>query len=183
MTVWKEFGRSLKGRPSRNDRQELWPVLLARQLPQPFERLHLPGVPHRAFVAVQAVASRREFQVFCRDVDGFQGIVKHLAVVRRDGFVIDGVREECGRRVGCDVGLIGKLLDVFRSRVRPHQIFAAVGMSRFVHRDHRIDEDRKIGAATLCFDWVKGLRLSRVEVSRSGRRQVAAGGKSHDSDL
>ena len=65
----------------------------------PLEGALLPGFPHGAFAAVEAVASGGEFQVFDGDAVGLEGIAEGPAILGRDGCVVLGVSEE--GRWGC----------------------------------------------------------------------------------
>ena len=55
-------------------------------------------------------------------------------------------------------------------------------MGLAAHGDHRVDEDREIGAATQAIDGVLRFRVAGIEVRRGGRGQVSAGREPDDAD-
>src|SRR5262249_37806838 len=63
-------------------------------LREPRQRLLLPGVPHRAFVAVQAMPARRELEVPRRDLSFLERIVKSLTVGREHDSIVESMRQK-----------------------------------------------------------------------------------------
>ena len=67
----------------------------------------MPGIPHGALVAVEAVASAGEFLVGRGDFFSEEGVAEFLAVGGDYDAVVVGVGEEGGRGPGGDLELAG----------------------------------------------------------------------------
>src|SRR5580765_6841835 len=50
------------------------------------------------------------------------------------------------------------------------------------HADHGVAKDANIGAAALAIDRIGGVRFAGVEMGYRGRREMSAGGGTHDAD-
>ena len=64
-------------------------------------------LPERPLAAVETVTARGELKQFDRNAMGFHGRDKLAAVLRRHGFVINGMCEKRGRGVGRNLRFIG----------------------------------------------------------------------------
>ena len=111
-------------------------------------------LPERPLAAVEAVTARRELKQFDRNAIGFHGRDKLAAVLRRYGFVINGMSEKCGRRAGRNLRLIGIELDEFGLRIGPKEFVPGAGVRVFAHRDDWIDEPGEIRPATDSLDGI-----------------------------
>ena len=139
-------------------------------------------LPERSLAAVQTVTACREFEQFDRNAMGFHGCDKLAAILRRHGFVINGMREESGRSVGCNLRFVGIKPNELGLRLEAKQFVSGSGVCVFAHRDDGIDEPGEIGPATESLDGIRRICVAVIEVRGGSRSNMAAGGEAEDAD-
>ena len=132
-------------------------------------------LPEWPLAAVQTVTACREFEQFDRNAMGFHGCDKLAAILRRHGFVINGMREESGRSVGCNLRFVGIKPNELGLRLEAKQFVSGSGVSVFAHRDDGIDEPGEIGPATESLDGIRRICVAVIEVRGGSRSNMAAG--------
>ena len=143
----------------------------------------MPGIPHGAFVTVQAVAAGGELQVFRRGAVFFEGVVECLAVGGDDDPVVQRVREIGRTRFGGNLFLVRKQINQFVARFVSEQVAARSAVRRLVHRDDRVDENGEVRQARLPGNRVLRLSNARVEMRGRSLRQVSSRREPDDANL
>ncbi len=149
---------------------------------EPDEGLGLPSVPAGAAVAVEAVTTGGEFEVFCGELFCLEGLVKPEAIFRGNDAIIEGMSEKGGGSFVGDLFLVGEKIDEFWRGFGAEQVDFGALVSFVSEGDDGIDEDEEIGAGTELGDGIRGIEVTGVEVSASGGGEVTAGGESADAD-